>query len=76
MFAQAVTEWRILDMGDLPEECHEIDYTCLNCLTESKLPVVGLVIAQSHSSLVFDPGPRQLPKRIRCPVCRSTLELS
>lgn len=68
--------WKILDWGSVERaKAHEIDYTCVKCWQDSALPIMGLVMAQCDDSLVFDIGHHAVPRRIRCPHCKRTLEL-
>lgn len=72
-----VKAWRILDYGDVPTTTvPSIEFTCLNCMHDSLLPVVGRPIAQLEQGLVFDPGPRAMPRIIQCRFCRAKLEAS
>lgn len=67
--------WDVLDPGSVPDDAPRILYTCQNCEREASLPVVGQPIAQIGDGLVFDPGPRATPKKIRCRRCRKVLSL-
>jgi hypothetical protein len=72
-----VLSWRVLDYGAVPAPpatTGSIDFTCTHCGLELKLPVVGRVIAQIGDGLVWDLGPRAMPKVIQCRNCRRMLE--
>lgn len=65
--------WIIIDWGKVPKTGHNTtDFTCVSCGEASRLPVVGLAIAQIDRGLVFDQSPHAVPDRIRCPRCRHT----
>jgi hypothetical protein len=71
--------WKVLDFGPMtadPEINHNtIEFTCMNCMKDALLPVIGVVIAQLESGLVFDNlGRHAVPKQIQCPHCRKRME--
>lgn len=68
--------WIILDRGRVPSDARTVEFTCLGCLAEADLPVLGCAIAQLGSGIVFDPGDHAMPAQIECPSCgcRSELE--
>jgi hypothetical protein len=70
--------WRVLDYGSVPRppaRSLAVNFTCTKCGCDSVLPVVGITLAQLDDGLVFDPGPRAVPKVIQCRNCRRVLEL-
>jgi hypothetical protein len=68
--------WRILDQGDPPAEwTSSIMFSCPKCGAEAKLPITGTPLAQIGAGLVFEPGPRQIPKKIQCRFCRKKFEM-
>jgi predicted RNA-binding Zn-ribbon protein involved in translation (DUF1610 family) len=67
--------WNVIDRGEVPEGARQVFYTCAGCGRDALLPVVGLVIAQIGSGLVFDVGPCATPKIIKCRKCRRVTEL-
>ena len=69
------SNWIILDPGNVDMGVtNKVAFMCIRCSRESLLPVVGAVLAQSGLALVFDIGPHEMPRKIRCPHCRKTLE--
>ena len=70
-------EWRIIDQGDPPPVwTGDIMFACPHCGAEAKLPIIGTPLAQlSGGGLVFEPGPRQIPKIIQCRFCRKKFEM-
>jgi hypothetical protein len=69
------SRWAILDHGKLDKaKAHDVEFTCMKCMRDALLPVNGRVLAQLEEGLIFDTGEHHMPKIIRCPHCRSTLE--
>ena len=66
-------DWIIIS-DDQPDArlARSVNLTCMNCLEESAIKVVGLALAQVEMGLVFDSSEYQMPQTIRCPHCRST----
>jgi len=63
--------WRVLDLGEVPEDSPRHPYDCKNCGTEALLPMVGTPIARfSWGGIVFDRG-GFLPLEIQCRTCRT-----
>ncbi len=70
------SNWRVIDRGGVPEHgSNMVDYTCLNCGVESRLPVLGAAIAQVGQGLVFDTGSFAMPAVIQCRHCRRKYEI-
>lgn len=69
--------WKVLDFGSVqPEKARKIEFTCMNCMRDALLPVIGIVLAQIDSGLVFDTcGSHSMPKQIQCPHCRKQMEV-
>ena len=68
--------WKIINRGTVPDPApNTVSYTCMGCMREADLPVVGLAIAQVDSGLVFDVGPMDTPRVIQCRHCRRRFEL-
>ena len=68
--------WKIINRGTVPDPApNTVAYTCMGCMREADLPVVGLAIAQVDSGLVFDVGPMDTPRVIQCRHCRRRFEL-
>jgi hypothetical protein len=75
--ATKIKQWRVLDYGDVPPTtAPTVEFTCLHCMHDSLLPVVGRAIAQLEQGLVFDIGPRVMPRQIQCRNCRVKLEVA
>ena len=72
-----MSTWAVLDRGNVPEglPSHDVEYECPSCGNEAELPVLGLPIAQIGRGLVFDLGGHEMPRVIRCRICRKTYEL-
>jgi ribosomal protein S27E len=66
--------WKILDLGDVPEDSAVTVLTCVRCGTEAAIPVVGVAIAQVDAGLVFESSPYQTPRMIQCRKCGQVLE--
>lgn len=68
--------WKVIDSGTVPPNARKIEYTCMGCMREALLPVVGTVLAQLDAGLVFDTDTdkRAIPKQIQCPHCRKRME--
>jgi hypothetical protein len=63
--------WKVIDYGSVPVDSPTFEYDCPGCGHSAQLPVVGMPIAQfSGGGVVFDPGPHELPKQIKCRKCR------
>lgn len=71
-----VCTWKVLDFGDVPTDARQVTYTCLGCGRGALLPVLGVPLAQLEHGIVFDGGPRAIPKIIQCRRCRRTYERS
>jgi hypothetical protein len=73
--ARRNSTWRILDPEPPDTWTGHFSYSCPNCGADAELPVVGRVIAQlSDGGLVFDPGPKLVPRKIQCRICRKRFE--
>ncbi len=67
--------WDVIDRGDVPLQAQEMEYDCPGCGRAALIPILGLPIAQmSGGGIVFDPGPRAMPRLIRCRHCRRRYE--
>ena len=76
-----VKTWKILDYGAVNRGAQTVPYEC-QCGREAELPVLGRVIAitgghkhQGDEGIIFDPGPRALPRKIQCRKCGRVLVL-
>lgn len=66
--------WKILDLGDVPEDSAVTVLTCVRCGTDATIPVVGVAIAQVGAGLVFESKPYKTPRMIQCRKCGQVLE--
>jgi len=67
-------DWTVIDRGEVPEEgAGVVLFTCLECMTESNLPILGTPMAQVEQGIVFDIGAHAMPKIIECPSCNNRL---
>ncbi len=69
-----VKTWRVLDEAGAAELDSAAELECL-CGNSAMLPVRGTPIAQVGMGLVFDLGPRDMPRKIQCRRCGRVLEL-
>lgn len=68
--------WKVIDRGNVPDPApNHVMYTCIHCMREAELPVVGVALAQIGAGLVFDTSNHAMPRVIRCRKCRRTYEL-
>ena len=69
--------WRILDRGTVPAHgVKTVPFPCPYCQTESTLPILGLAIALlADGGVVFDTGPKGMPRKIQCRFCKQRFEL-
>lgn len=66
-----IRAWKVLDRGNVPTSgANETSYTCFGCGNDSRLPVVGTVIAQLRSGPVFERPGYATPALIECRHCR------
>jgi hypothetical protein len=70
-----MSTWRVLDLGDVSVSAPVFQYDCPGCGNTADLPVRGRPTAElSDGALIFDPGPRALPKTIQCRICERVFE--
>ena len=68
--------WKVVNRGRVPALApNHAMYTCLGCMHEASLPVVGVAIAQIGQGLIFDPGDHAAPRTVQCRKCRRNYEL-
>lgn len=68
--------WKILDRGTVPDPApNSVVYTCMHCMREADLPIVGVPLAQLDAGLVFDTDVHAMPKAIECRKCRNRYDL-
>lgn len=75
----ALKSWRIMDYGEVPSPpspVQVVEFTCLNCMNDSLLPVVGRALAQCEQGIVFDTGHHAMPRLVQCRHCRRKLEVA
>lgn len=73
IMSMRVKTWKILDKGSTALDS-DVELECV-CGNSAMLPVRGTPIAQVGLGLVFDLGPRDMPRKIQCRRCGRVLEL-
>ena len=67
--------WKVIRRGAVPLEGAKVaQFTCLNCMHEADLPILGTAIAQVGDGIIFDPGPHAMPAVIECRKCGRQME--